>query len=402
MLFHYVAADAEGKMTEGDMEADSLNDVLHSLGGKQLSPVSVKPVKKAKVGGVRGFFGDITTEDKVFLTKYLALMLRVGTDLLSAINILIADFDKPSVNNFLIEVRDDLSKGQPFYKSFERHPRDFSPTFINLVRAAEESGGLEKTFNDLSITLEKEAELRSKIRSAFVYPIILLCVATAIMIFLTTFALPKVASVFQQSGITPPWFSQITFTIGLFIGGNILIILPTVLVLIAAAVWFVRKTDIGRRIFNRTLSSLPLVRTVYHDLAVQRMASTMSSLMRAGLPITQTVTIAAETVGVDEYRTALLHIANDGLAKGMTIGEAFRRESVFPHMVASLVAISEKAGHLDEVLATLADFYDSNIDANIKTLVSLLEPMMLLLMGVMVAVIALSIIVPVYQLTTQF
>ena len=127
-------------MTEGDMEADALNDVLHSLGSKQLSPVSVKPVKK-KDPGMKGYFSGINTQDKVFLTKYLALMLRVGTDLLSAINILIADFDKPAVNNFLIEVREDLSKGEPFYKSFERHPRDFSPTFINLVKAAEEWAG---------------------------------------------------------------------------------------------------------------------------------------------------------------------------------------------------------------------------------------------------------------------
>ena len=133
MLFHYVAADAQGKMTEGDMEADALNDVLHALGGKQLSPVSVKPVKQTKPG-VRGYFSGINTADKVFLTKYLALMLRVGTDLLSAINILIADFDKPAVNNFLIEVRDSLSKGEPFYKAFERHPRDFSLTFVNLVK----------------------------------------------------------------------------------------------------------------------------------------------------------------------------------------------------------------------------------------------------------------------------
>jgi general secretion pathway protein F len=150
------------------------------------------------------------------------------------------------------------------------------------------------------------------------------------------------------------------------------------------------------------MTSVPLVRTVYHELAIQRMASTMSSLMRAGVPIVQTINIAAETVGLDSYRAALLRIANDGLTKGLTIGEAFHRETVFPKIVSNLVAVSEKAGHLEEVLDTLAQFYESNIDANIKALVSLLEPAMLLVMGVMVAIIALSIIVPIYQLTTQF
>src|SRR5580704_10251381 len=144
MLFHYVAAAAEGKMMEGESEADALHDVLRFLGGKQLRPVLVKPMKQTKLGFFGNFFGGINTSDKVFLTKYLALMLRVGTDLLSAINILIADFDKPAVKSLLLEIRDDLSKGEPFYKSFARHPRDFSPTFINLIKAAEDSGGLEK------------------------------------------------------------------------------------------------------------------------------------------------------------------------------------------------------------------------------------------------------------------
>jgi type IV pilus assembly protein PilC len=402
MLFHYVAADEAGKMTEGEYEADALNDVLRFLGGKQLRPISVKPIKQVKLGFIEGLFGDINTSDKVFLTKYLALMLRVGTDLLSAINILLMDFDKPAMRNFLLEVREDLSKGEPFYKAFARHPKDFSLTVINLVKAAEESGSLQKTFEDLSLSLEREAEIRGKIKSAMIYPIVLLCMATAIMTFLVTFALPKVANVFSQSGITPPWFSQVVFTIGLFIGANILILLPGTLVLIGVLIWVVTKTEPGKKIFSRVLTSLPLVRTVYQELAVQRMASTMSSLMRAGLPIMQTINIAADTVGLDSYRFALLRIANEGLAKGLTIGEAFRRETVFPKMVSNLVAISEKAGHLDEVLDTLAQFYESNIDANIKALVSLLEPAMLLIMGVMVAVIALAIIVPVYQLTTQF
>ena len=126
----------------------------------------------------------------------------------------------------------------------------------------------------------------------------------------------------------------------------------------------------------------------------------MSSLMKAGLPIVQTITIAADTVPVVEFKYALLRIANEGLSQGLTIGEAFRKETVLPQSVTSLIAISEKAGHIEEVLATLADFYSSNIDASIKTAVALIEPAMLLIMGFIVAIIALSIIVPVYQMST--
>lgn len=402
MLFHYSAVEASGNIIEADYEADALNDVLRYLSGKSLQPISVKEVSRVDLGIQKFWAGKITTSDKVFLTKYLSLMLRVGADLLSAVNILIADFDKRVVRNFLLEMRDNLGKGKPFYEVFANHPQTFSPTFISLVRAAESSGNLQKTFEELSTTLEDEAAMQSRIRSAMIYPAVLAVVASGILIFLTTFALPKVANVFSSSGVQPPWFSQIVFAVGLFIGGNALIIFPTLLVTVGLLFFLVQKTETGKRLFDRILTSLPVISGIYRDIAVQRMASTMSSLLSAGLPITQAITVAADTVTLRDYKLALIRVANDGLAKGLTIGEAFKREAAFPKSVTSLVAISEKAGHLSEVLQTLADFYGANVDAEIKGAVSLLEPLMLLVMGVMVAIIALAIIVPIYQLTTHF
>ena len=402
MLFHYVAVDSSGKSSEADFEATNLDEVLRYLSSKELRPIAVKPVKQRGQFSFPRLFGGINTSDKVFLTKYLALMLRVGTDLLSAINILIADFDKPSVREFLLEVHDNLSRGQPFYQAFAKHPKVFSPTFVNLVKAAETSGNLEKTFQDLSNSLEREAELRSRVRSALIYPIVVLIMAIGIITFLVTFALPKLAAVFDNSGVNPPAFSQAVFTIGLFVGNNIIVILSTLVILVVAAVLLATKTETGKRIFTRTMMNLPIIKGIYTDLAVQRMAATISSLMKAGLPIVETITVAADTVGNREFQFALLRVANEGLAKGLTIGESFKREEVFPKAVTNLVAISEKAGHLEEVLGTLADFYEANLDSNIKGLVSLLEPLLLLSMGAIVAVIALSIIVPIYQLTSAF
>jgi len=190
--------------------------------------------------------------------------------------------------------------------------------------------------------------------------------------------------------------------IGLFAGANIYAVLLILLGGTAGLLYFYYKTDFGRRLVGRAIARTPFVKEIYRGLAIQRLASTMSSLMKAGLPIIQTINIAAETAGYAEYRFSLIRIANEGLAKGLTIGEAFKREVVFPKVVTNLIAISEKAGHLEEVLATLADFYAANVQNDIKSLVSLLEPMLLLLMGGIVALIALSIIVPIYQLTVQF
>ena len=402
MLYHYAAIDESGQILEADYEADTLDQVLQHLRSKELRPLDVKPIQKRKGILQLSFNRGISGTDKVFLTKYLALMLRVGIDLLSAVNILISDFDKSSVQNFLIDVRANLTQGQPFWKTFAEHPRDFSSSFVNLVKAAEVSGNLQKTFEDLSESTQREAELRSRIKSALIYPIVLICMAILILTFLVTFALPKIAGVFTQSGIKPPFFSQVVFSVGLFIGNNVFTIFPTLFVIILGGFLFARKTDLGKRVVEGIITGTPVIKTVYEEISLQRMASTISSLMKAGLPILETINIAAQTVGHREYRFALERVANEGLAKGLTIGEAFRREPIFPRTVTNLVAISEEAGHLDEVLATLADFYEANIDGSIKGLMALLEPVLLLGMGAMVAVIALAIIVPVYQLTTQF
>lgn len=402
MLYHYRAADQAGNVVEGDVDAEVLQEALRFLSQKNLRPISLKPVKTGEKGMFGGFLGGkITVTDKVFLTKYLALMLRVGTDLLSAVNILIADADKPAMKNFLLEVRQNLTRGEPFYKTFEQYPKTFSVTFVSLVKAAETSGNLQKTFEDLNVSLASEADLRSKIHSALIYPMVLLGMAFAIMIFLVTFDLPKVAAVFTESGVTPPMFSRIVFTIGLFAGNNIFAIIIILFVVIVGFTFFVRKTQTGKRTVDAILTHMPGVKDIYRDLSIQRMASTMSSLMKAGLPIVQTITIAADTVPIQDFKYALLRIANEGLSKGLTIGEAFRKETVLPQSVTSLIAISEKAGHIEEVLATLADFYASSVDASIKTAVALIEPAMLLIMGVMVAVIALSIIVPIYQMSSS-
>lgn len=401
MLYRYTAADKNGKISEGEMEADNLNQVLHFIAQKEMRPVSVRPVKTSG-GGILGAFRGINLADKLFLTKYLSLMLKVGTDLLSAINILISDFEKPSMKNFLLEVRENLSKGRPFYEAFAKYPRVFSLVFVNLVKASEVSGNLQQTFEELSTSMQREAELRSKVRSALIYPIILSIMAILIIGFMVTFALPKIANAFMQAGIKPPTFSRIVFGIGLFVGDNIIVLGTAFLLIGGFSVYFFWRNPVGRVMASRILENMPVVRNIYRDLAIQSFASTFSSLMKAGLPIIQSVNITAEVVSSQKFKVSLRRIAEEGLAKGMTIGDAFRREPVFPNVVTNLIAISEKAGHLEEVLKTLADFYETSVESSIKALVSLLEPLLLLIMGVMVAVIALAIIIPIYQLTAQF
>jgi len=404
MRFHYIASQPNGKVVEGDFEASGSAEVLEYLANQGLRPISIKLVKGVEDVG-RGLFifrKGITVTDKVFLTKYLGLMLKVGTDLLQAIDILIADLENPTIKALLIEIRGNLEKGRPFYSTFLKYPKYFSPVFVNLIKAGETSGNLEKVFEDLSISLERDQDLQRKIKSSLTYPTILLIASFAILIILVSFAIPKIATVFDTANIKPPLFSRIVISTGLFISHYIWLIL-IFFAIIGFFIWYLFiKTSSGKRILYQFALKLPIIKNVLKQLALQRFASTLSSLLKAGLPILDALEITSQTVGHGEMRDSLLRISREGIARGLTVGEAFRREAVFPRTVVNLMAISEKAGHIEDVLSTLANFYRGEAETAVKTLVSFLEPALLVGMGIIVGTIAIAVIVPIYQLVGQF
>jgi type II secretory pathway component PulF len=402
MRFHYVASQSDGKIIEGEIEAQGLAEVLEFLAGKECKPISVKIIKK--IAGPTGIFGatSITTADKIFLTRYLGLMLKVGTDLFQAIDVLMSDFDKPAVKSFLKEVRANLEKGQPFYVCFAKYPRFFDSVFVNLIKAGEASGNLDFILNTLSISLEKQQDLKNRIRGVMIYPIFLLITSFLILFFLVTFALPKIAAVFGGGGFKPPLFSRIVFAMGNFFGSYAWFIAGFLIVGAIAIFYFYKVSIAFKRFVFNLVNHLPAIGNVAVKLSLQRFAATLSSLIKAGLSLTQGIEITAQAVGNEELKEALLRISREGITKGLTVSDAFRKETIFPRVVVNLVAISEKAGHIEDVLATLADFYEKESDNSIKIMVSLIEPLLLMIMGLIVGGIALAIIVPIYQLTSQF
>ncbi|MDD5098948.1 MAG: type II secretion system F family protein [Candidatus Colwellbacteria bacterium] len=388
-------------MVEGEMDANTPTQVLEWIAGQNYKPISIKPItSEMKKGGLQIFSQKITLTDKVFLTKYLALMLKVGTDLFKAIDILIADFDKPVMKSFLVEVRENLGQGKPFYTTFGKYPQYFSDVIVNLIRAGEKSGNLDGVFANVSTTLEKDQDLYNRVRGALIYPIILVIVAILVLLLMVLFVLPKIAGVFSQTGIEPPLFSRVVFAIGLFFGKYAGIVFPLFIGTTVFFVYFFFKNRLGISVRDRALNKTPVIRTIIQHLSIQRFASTFSSLLRAGLPIMEALEITAGAVGSDNLKESLNRISKESIAKGLTVGEAFRKETYFPRVVTNLIAISEKAGHMEDVLETLSDFYASEVDASVKVLVSFLEPILLLTLGLIVGVIALAVIVPVYQLVS--
>lgn len=401
MLFRYRASDSEGKIIEGEGDFINENAVLEFLKGKNLNPINLELVATKTKLRASLFGSPINITDQIFLTRYLALMLKVGTDIFKAIDILIADFEKPSVRSLLIEIRENLSKGQPFYSTFAKYPKIFSPVFTNLIRAGEASGNLEKVFEELSESLEKQRDLSQRIKSALIYPILLVVASIGIVALLVTFAIPKMATLFQGNEMKMPPITQLIFNISFFLSDYGLYILAFLILLMIGMIMFYKFSLVGRRLFQRLAYKIPLVNNILYKMSYQRFAVTFGALMRAGLPILENLEITATTVGNEEMRQALLRIGHEGIVKGVTLGDAFRKEEVFPQTIRTLISIGEKAGHTEEVLHTLSEFYDSEIDAAVKSLVSIFEPLMLVIIGVVVGGIALAVILPVYQFTTQ-
>lgn len=403
MQYHYIASQPDGKVAEGDIDAKDVAEVLSYLTSHGLRPVSVKPMAQVSRRKRLGLFGGtINLIDQIFLSKYLALMLKIGTSLLQAINILIEDFQKSSVRSFLVEIRSNLEKGMPFYSTFAKYPKIFSQVYINLVKAGETSGNLETVFDNLTQSLSKEKALKDQMRSALIYPILLLVTSVLILVFLVTFALPKIANVFLESGFEPPLFSRIVFSVGLFFGKFGVLVLLLLFGGAIALVVVYRSSLFFKKFIASIVGEIPMIKDIVKKVALQRFAATLSSLIKAGMPLTDALEITADAAGHVELKQALLRISREGLMKGLTVGDAFKKEPFFPRTVVNLVAISEKAGHIEEVLETLSDFYVSEIDSSLKTLVSFLEPTLLLVIGFIIGLIALAIIVPIYQLTTQF
>lgn len=271
-----------------------------------------------------------------------------------------------------------------------------------MVKAGEQSGSLEKTFDRLSDSLQREQALRQEVRGALTYPIILLSVALLVVTLLVTFALPKIAKLFSDTGAQPPLFSQIVFAVGLFLNQYFLLLF-VVIVGTVAGLWILwMKNAAAKKLFQHFIRKMPLVGPLLRKISVQRFAMTFGSLLQSGLPILEAMDITASAVGDEEVKDALLRISHEGIAKGLTIGDAFKRETVFPKVVTNLVAISEKSGNLSSILGTLAEFYETEIKTSVKVLVSFLEPALLLIIGVVVGLVALAIIVPVYQLMGKF
>ncbi len=403
-IFIYEAYDHTGAITHGEYEAIKREEVVQYLLKRKLTPVSIEDIgtQNKKVLDISlTFFERITPVDVLFLVRNLATMIKAGLPVVEALDILIADAEKSILKKMFQHVQVVVRGGQTLSSGFSAYANAFPPIFLGMLQAGEVSGQLDRTLAELGQYLSKEYALRSKVKSALMYPAILLIAATIVVALLLIFVLPRLTKAFAASGVELPLITKIFLGLSNALTWSYLLDL----FVLAGLTWFFvyfRATRTGKKFIFWLLSFIPVANDLIKKVALVRFTRTFGSLMDGGLSAVESLELSSRTIGNDRYehalKTSMLEIKN-----GVPISEALGRyPHLFPRLLISLIVVGERTGSLSAILITFSDFYEEEVDNKLKNLTAILEPGLLLIMGLLVGAIAFSILMPIYQLVGHF
>jgi general secretion pathway protein F len=403
-VFEYKALSAAGKSLTGLREADSprtLRSVLRREGVYLTEVLGEKAQKQAasrEVNVKRWVMGRISAQDLAVTTRQLAVLVHAGIPLVEALTALVDQVEHERLKRVLGDVKQRVNEGATLADAMEAHPHVFTTLYVNMIRAGEHSGALEVVLKRLAEFTESQARLRSKILATMVYPIAMVCIGSVVMGILFTTVIPKITRILADTNSVLPWYTQVTIGISSFVSGYWWAILAAA----ALGIWgFVRwkATPAGRERWDRIRLRAPIFGSVSRNIAVSRFARTLSTLLRSGVPLLTALDIVKNVMGNTRF-VQVIDEARDSIREGESIAAPLKRSGEFPPLVHHMVAVGERSGALEEMLATVADTYESQVEASINALTSLLEPVMIVTMGVVVAFIVFSVLMPILQINS--
>lgn len=403
-IFIYEGYNSEGAIVHGEYEASSREEALSYLARRDITPIMVNSLGEGGKGGLDTsitLFEKITPVDIMFLVRNLSATIKAGLSVVEALDILIADTEKTIMKNMLREVQALVKNGQPLSAGFQNYASSFPPIFMGMLRAGEASGQLDRTLVELSQYLSKEYALRSKVKSALMYPAILLGASVGVVSLMLIFVLPRLTKAFASSGVTLPMITK--FFLGLSEMMTYSFLLDGIVLMFT--IWFFlffRKTKPGKRFFFWVISHAPVASEMVKKIALVRFSRTLGNLMQSGLSAVAALESSAHSIGNEKYEKAI-GVVIDNVKNGLSISDSLAKEpELFPRLLVSLTTVGERTGTLSDILITFSDFYEEDVDNKLKDLTAILEPILLLVMGLLVGSIAFSIILPIYQLVGHF
>ena len=397
MLFKYHAIDKDGHEREGTIEALSQDVAVSALQRRELIISAIEPAEKKSPLEIEiPFFNNVSNRDIVILSRQIATLFEAQVSALRIFRLLATEVESKRLADILSTVADDLQGGSQISKALARHPKAFSQFYVNMVRAGEESGKLSETFGYLADYLDRSYEVASKASNALIYPVFVIGIFFAVMALMLTLVIPKISAVLLDSGQPIPIYTQIVIGFSNFLVSYGIFIL---IALLAAGiyVWQLGKTPSGKLVVDRLKLQVPYVGDLYRKLYLARIADNFSTMLLSGVAVIEALEITGSVVGNDAYMNILKAAAQD-VKGGSSISDALSHHEEIPGIMVAMVKVGEETGELGKILTTLAKFYNREVSNAVDTLVGLIEPIMIVTLGLGVGVLLAAVLLPIYNL----
>ncbi len=401
MKYSYQARDKGGELQVGTVEAASREAALNILAGHELYVLSLEILKEAKwADRILQFFRRVRRKDLMVFSRQFSTLLSAKISLSSGLKTLYNQTQNLALKETINELVSDIDAGLSLSQSLERHPHVFSEFYINMVRSAEVTGRIESVMNFLADYLEKEVALVSRVRNALIYPVMVIVLFAVVAGLMITFVLPQLAPIFKESGVSLPFFTAVLMNIGGFTAQWWWAIIIVLLVFVFLLFDYFRTPE-GRVVYDEMSVKLPVLGNLSQKVIITRFAEATSVLIKGGIPITQAIEIASHTVDNVVYKD-ILHDAAEKVRAGELMSEALEKSGAFPALVCQLLAVGEATGRLEELLSRIANYYTREVDDLVANLVELIQPALIIVIGVFVGLLFASILLPIYNLAQMF
>ncbi len=394
LIFSWEGTDRKGNRVKGETRSASIAMARAELRRQGINPLKVR--KKAS-----SIFSNrkkkITSKDIAIFSRQLATMMSAGVPMVQAFDIVGRGHNNPSMQELVLSIKADVEGGTSLTGALKKHPLYFDDLFCNLVEAGEQAGVLETLLDKIATYKEKTESLKAKIKKALFYPTAVIVVAILITAIIMIFVIPQFKELFSSFGADLPAFTQLVINISDFVAGWWWAILGVVVIAVVTAANIWKRSPKFRETLDKLLLKVPVIGMIMHKAALARFCRTTATMFAAGVPLVEALQSVAGATGSAVYEKAVLKMRDD-VATGQSLTLSMRQQGLFPHMVIQMVTIGEESGSLDDMLSKVADFYEEEVDNAVDALSSLLEPLIMVVLGTVIGGLVIALYLPIFQL----
>lgn len=398
-LYRYIAKERDGKTIQGSIETTSLQSAADALRERKLLIIEIEEEKKKLVlKASMSVLNRIRSKDIVLFSRQLAVMMSANVPLVRGLRVLMRQTDSINLKIVLSQIADDVEGGTRLSRALARHPKVFSPYFYHMVTSGETTGKIDEVLNTLADQMEKDYDLRSRLKGSMIYPAFIFSALIVIGTLMMIFVIPRFVEVLRQSGQALPLPTRMLIWLSWLFSTKWWLLLGIAIGCVVAVTVY-RRTKEGERVFDEIKIRLPIFGSIYQKIYLTRLLQSLAGLIKSGVPITQSLKIGGDIVGNAVYRDVTYATIKE-VEVGNSIATVYGRNPMVPPMVAHMMRVGEETGRIDFILEKLGAFYNREVENSVKNLITLLEPTIFLFLGIAAAIFVLGILLPVYQLST--